>query len=517
MKVLIQGRWVDGWVDYYLGPREERLQVLACNNLSKLDELYFIRNKSLRLVWNYLKILGPREVLKKIISRRKEFSRNEKFMSVGIGRVVESKDEVRLGKVVGFLATSHPACCERIVISKALIFEFDEELSANDGIIYHNGADDERIDEELERLSGWSVYAGGFDPNLSKNTLQVFKSMGNEVPTSHIKGFPIKSSRISEIRESSTAKSDSRKSAVLFGYGNYAKTVVIPNIKKYVRVDRIHEVDPLQMDLKNTSVTWDSSPLWRSKKNCDVALIAGFHHTHAPLAIDALSNGIDVVIEKPIVVDSDQLVELLTTMENSDARLFSCFHKRYSGFNDYSLRDLGVTAGDPISYHCIVYEVPLPELHWYRWNNSGSRIVSNGCHWIDHFLYLNEFSTIDDTSLIEGRDGTINCTVSLDNGALFTMTLTDKGSERIGVQDYIELRAGTVTVKIINGTRYSSENSKRVLRRLRENRIRNYQNMYNTIGRLILTGGRGDTIESLKLSGETILELDRKIKNKFGK
>ena len=35
--------------------------------------------------------------------------------------------------------------------------------------------------------------------------------------------------------------------------------------------------------------------------------------------------------------------------------------------------------------------------------------------------------------------GTLNCSVTLANGAYFTMVMTYNGSERIGPQDYIEL------------------------------------------------------------------------------
>src|SRR5262249_57472786 len=68
-------------------------------------------------------------------------------------------------------------------------------------------------------------------------------------------------------------------------------------------------------------------------------------------------------------------------------KVFCCFHKRYSAFNALARKDLQMQLGEPISYHCIVYEVPLPPMHWYRWPSSRSRLITNGCHWIDHFHF----------------------------------------------------------------------------------------------------------------------------------
>ena len=85
------------------------------------------------------------------------------------------------------------------------------------------------------------------------------------------------------------------------------------------------------------------------------------------------------------------------------------------------LSDLGVAPGEPVSYHCIVYEVPLPELHWYRWPSSRSRLISNGCHWTDHFLLLNGFAEPVAYDVVESSDGMVNVTVELANGAVFTM------------------------------------------------------------------------------------------------
>ncbi len=272
----------------------------------------------------------------------------------------------------------------------------------------------------------------------------------------------------------------------------------------------------MQIPVKTRQVNlWDTSPNQTDSEDYDVYLIAGFHHTHAPLAVSALKRGACAIIEKPIIVDDNQLADLLAAMQNSAGRVFSCFHKRYLPMNRWAFEDMELIRGEPVSYHCIVYEVPLPELHWYRWPNSKSRLISNGCHWIDHFLYLNNFCDVCAYDLFIAKDCTINCSVELRNGAFFTMTLTDKGSERIGVQDYIEIRANGITVKMINGSYYLSENKNKIIKKKRINKMQSYKAMYQQIGKKILNGADGDSIQSVNSSCSLILDLENKFSRRW--
>src|SRR5581483_3643815 len=214
-------------------------------------------------------------------------------------------------------------------------------------------------------------------------------------------------------------------------------------------------------------------------------------------------------VEKPIVTTEEQLAEVLDAVQPGGRRLFSCFHKRYSPFNELALADLGIAPGDPVSYHCIVYEVPLPARHWYRWPRSRSRIVSNGCHWLDHFLFLNGFPDVRDATIAAVTPDALSCAVTLANGAVFTMVLTDRGSERLGVQDHVELRAGGVTVAIANGAVYRAEGPDRVLRRRRASRLAGHRRMYAAIGRAILEGEPGDSPRSIEVSAGLMLRLER--------
>ena len=516
MNALASGQWLDGFLDYHRRPGDCRFRVLACLTLAKVDALYFVRPKNARLVWNYLREIGFRDVLRKIVSRRDEQLRNEKFLSVGFGLILDSGECSNLtkGQLVLFIAPAHPMCVERLALPPGLVHTIDVALPLDiqEREVVHSESS-LVLPACLQELQGWSTFSGTSLPDLQPAFDAVLAMLMKPSVWTKAQRFPVEASaRPLERRERKTTRGHQRKQGVLFGYGNYAKVIVLPNIAPYIDISCIHEIDPMQIPLReHVRFDWDTADDLRLDEQYDAYFLTGFHHSHAPLAIKALQSGACAVVEKPVAIDSVQLSGLLDAMSHTKGTLFSCFHKRYQPLNHYAICDLNVGSGEPVSYHCIVYEVPLPCRHWYRWPNSKSRLVSNGCHWIDHFLFLNNYCEVAWSDLCLAADGTINCSMELNNGAFFTMVLTDQGSERIGVQDYIELRANGVTVRMSNGALYEAESSDRILRRFRINKMESYRHMYRSIGEKIAHGLPGDTIESVRISTGAVLSLERKL------
>jgi predicted dehydrogenase len=293
--------------------------------------------------------------------------------------------------------------------------------------------------------------------------------------------------------------------------------VILPNVRRHLDVVAVHELDPLQMGRTPfDDVARDASGTLRDGERYDALLIAGFHHTHAPLALAALAQSAAAVVEKPVATSHTQLMQLLDALDQKPGRLFECFQRRYTRLNDFAREDLEVSAGDPIDYHGIVYEVPLPDRHWYRWPNSRTRLTSNGCHWIDHFLFLNGFSEPRELHVTVGPREIVNVSIELTNGAYFTMTLTDAGSERIGVQDHVELRANGRTVFVENNARYHAEGRFGVLRHCSVHKLEAYTRMYREIARQVATGETVDARRSLRVSAGTVLELERRMEDARG-
>jgi predicted dehydrogenase len=518
MKALLDGEWSDALLDPHRGAGDLRVAVLGWMPLAPVDGLHFRRPRSLRLVWNYVREIGLGATLTKIASRREERHRNEVFVAVGVGRVLESPAGSALapGAIVELVAPRHPACVERVVLHSSLARATSPALVrlVRDGQLALLAAPASvGAAREVEALAGWTAESGvRVAPGIVSRALDRARALLEAANWQTARFLDV--ARATEVVERTTASPAPAAAAAaarlgrrarppaveaaLFGYGNYAKTAILPSLPREVEVVAIHEVDPLQMPRRLArGGVWDTSPGLREDERFDAVFVAGFHHTHAALAVAALERGAVAVVEKPVATTEQDLAALLKAARLPGRRLFSCFHKRYSALNALVRRDLRVAPGDPVSYHCIVYEVPLPARHWYRWPRSRGRVVSNGCHWLDHFLFLNDFADVRWADCVEARDGTVSCSVELANGAFFTMALTDRGSERLGVQDHVELRANGVTVTIDNGWRYRAEAPDRVLRTRRANRLDAYRCMYRAIGRALVEGREGDSVQSI--------------------
>jgi predicted dehydrogenase len=533
MRVLTIG-WDGGYLDEHLFRGSCRIDVEVWANVIPLTSVYFEPPSDWILLKNYLGEVGWREVSRKIRSRLAERPRNVRYVSCGTGRIVEADEAGGLapGDRVAFVAPVHPAAMERVVLHHHLVTRLPDETSASGSgrLLYSKDRHEAEVQEWSQRVAGWSPFSSPATTSVAGPPV----ASGPRPAHDDVRPTPLQAAEGAEIvrycaeaerrgpvqllskgdpvqtRRAPTASLRGRRpTAILFGYGNYAKTIVIPNVSDHLEVIGVHEIDPVQVGRHpDRRRAWSTAADHEPDERADTYLIAGYHHCHAALAIGALERGAAAVVEKPIVTTRAQLEELEAAVRRTSCPLFACFQKRYSPFNSMALEDLEVDPGGPISFHCLVYEVPLPERHWYRWMTSGSRLLSNGCHWVDHFLFLNGFPRCTAHSLKLARNGDISVTLDADNGAFFSMVLTDSGSARIGMQNYVELRHHDRTVRIVNDSQYRAEGPRKILRRRHLDRLHGHRRMYREIAARVARKDPGDDVRWNARSCEVVLNLE---------
>ena len=524
MKILFEDKWLDGFLDETILDNTLRVQPYLWVTVSKLSDVYIKPKRNIKYLINYGRDIGIKNTLLKIKSRTKEKIRNDKFLSVGIGEVIEDPKKECKGKVVEFIAPIHPRCMERIVISKVLTKDsITLQEKRNENFISYidiSKSYNEWFDDKvLNDVKGWHLLSGKeLDPLVIENLFKQFELFLKELLDKELqiqnKELPIdhKSVILEHSNSNNIQYMTKKKRGILFGYGNYSKTMIIPNLNSAVDIKAIHEIDPTQIGNNwDNKLAFDTSPYFRNKEweECDLVIVAGFHHTHAPIASEALKHKKDVIIEKPIATNEKDLNQLIKAIKQTNKRVFIGFQRRYSDFNKYIFTDLKVNKGDPINYHCIVFEIPLPDLHWYKWPSSRSRLISNGCHWIDHFLHLNSYSNVIKKDVHQSKDGSIIVYLELQNGACFSMVLTDVGSNFKGLRDYIEIRQNNTTIKITDSMYYYAENNQGIIRKAKKKMLQSHKNMYNDFSYRINNNLPGDDLNSTELSGRIVIELDK--------
>jgi predicted dehydrogenase len=508
LRIFDGSNWGPRLLDYWRAEGDLRLEVAAWAVLRPVEDQYFVRRPSLMRLWSYGREIGPRGVWRKIRSRRAERGRNAKFLSLGVGRVVEG--DAPRGSLVAFLAPNHPLCVDRVSVPHALTCSADDlgpDLPQG-RLLFVDLRDAPQ--PAVPRLEGWSPHAGMEMPDLPESLVAAMRDCLARARAVEIE-------RHEPVRERSPRRRlehsppTGRPTCTLLGLGNYAKTTLLPHLSRDLSVQTIHELDPCQIGTRDDpEITWDTAPAPRDFDDSDCWAIATYHHLHAPLAAEALRRGKHAIVEKPVAVtDQDLEILLKARAESPGSKLFVCFQRRYAIFNDWLDVDVRRHGDGVLDYHCIAYEEPLPARHWYRWPASGSRLTSNGCHWIDHFLFLNHYSPPVSCEVTRSRRGTTSCAVELSNGAFFTMTLTDYGSPRLGVQDIVDVRSGQRSARIVNNSAYVAEGPKRIVRNKRVGRTDAYSRMYRTVTRRLCSDHPGDSDVSIAVTAQVTQALER--------
>ncbi len=472
---------------------------------------YIEHPRSLWLIWNYLLRVGPVAVFHKLRSRLSEQRRNQKICGIGVGEVIEAPESNGglVGSSVLFFAPNHNPLWQFVTLPIHCVAAIEDGPQPSH--VPETCGPPITLPAALLAFAGWSPFSG---LELNRRAIQrVLQPLAARVePPSSATPIEKVGLEPTTCRQGSVSRLYTPR-AVLFGLGNYAKTAILPNIRPHIWLDRVHEIDPDQLAFfgDQTKLTLCTSATPRDSQFFDAWFIAGYHHTHVDLALTALRQGATAVIEKPLATTMAQFQMFVSAVEAlPDARFFLCFQKRYSEFQVWLRQDLNLGAAQGVDMHCIVYEIPLPDLHWYNWPNSGSRLVSNGCHWIDYFLFVNDYAEVAEHRVWNPRGSDLCVNLRLVSGAYFSMTLTDTGSQRLGVREYIELRQNGVTITMLDGAYYKAENRQRVLRQRKVNPLNAIARMYRQISRAIVAGAAGDSRKSL-LSSELTLTLEQQL------
>lgn len=255
------------------------------------------------------------------------------------------------------------------------------------------------------------------------------------------------------------------KALFLFGCGDYARTYSLGTFKlnqKLVAVDYNDKIlgaiaNKFEVVGNHISQTQD---VWR-RSQYPIALIASYHSDHAAQAsfLHQLNSDSYIFIEKPASVNESD-IEIINALYDDKAKFEIGFNRRYA---PVARKVKALLGRDPKIISITVNEVKIRENHWYQWPNQGTRITGNACHWLDLCQWF--VDSEPDTLLLNfsptNSDDCILC-VSYEDGSLVSITLTDKGNDLRGVQEYIEIKESNRTIRIDDFIRLEITNNEGV-------------------------------------------------------
>ena len=184
----------------------------------------------------------------------------------------------------------------------------------------------------------------------------------------------------------------------------------------------------------------------------DLVYIASNHASHAEYAIAAIKAGKAVHIEKPHVVNEDQLKRLLAAVEEAERpRINLGFNRPLSPFGKRILETLeGQEGASVINWFVGGHEIDAD--HWYFHEAEGGRVLGNLCHWSDFTLRMVAAEGRYPIRIIPTRAAASDCDIAVTyvfgDGSIGAITFSAKGHAFEGVRERLNVHKGNVLISL---------------------------------------------------------------------
>jgi len=286
----------------------------------------------------------------------------------------------------------------------------------------------------------------------------------------------------------------SDKRVGIIGCGNYA----FSNIAYYLRAGRgavigacmdidSHRAASLAERYRVPVHSNDPAAVLDSR-TIELIYIASNHASHAEYAIAALQRGKNVYIEKPHVVNEDQLARLGEAMATCPGRVFLGFNRPGSRFGRMIIDALHREDGAGM-YDCFVVGHAIDPSHWYLRPEEGGRVLGNFCHWTDFVLRLAEpfvFPVRIMPTRASKRDSDIVVTYTFPDNTMAVISFAE-GNNFEGVRERLSAHRGNCLVSMDDYATLTIEvgkHKRRVTNRFRDHgHRRNILNAYDVVFR----------------------------------
>ena len=253
----------------------------------------------------------------------------------------------------------------------------------------------------------------------------------------------------------------------------------------------------------------------------DLIYVASNHASHAEYAIAAIEAGKAVHIEKPHVVNEDQLRRLLAAAaDNPHVRLG--FNRPLSPFGLRVLAAMEAEKGAGIINWFVVGH-QMDADHWYFHPSEGGHVLGNLCHWTDFTMQMipedrrYPIRIIPGKADASGRDTAISYVFA--DGSIAAITFSAKGYSFEGVREKLHVHKGNFLVSLADFRELTIENGPRKERHRPLFRQHGHRQSIMASYGMSARGGRTEGCDlnyvrqtaELFLATRTALESDREI------
>lgn len=230
----------------------------------------------------------------------------------------------------------------------------------------------------------------------------------------------------------------------IIGVGSYAKSFIIPNIRKSVRIMGLASRNSSSLQLPKVDHINDSAILTTDphillgNEKMPTVIIATRHSTHFEFLLEGLKNRKNVYVEKPVVTNEEQLQILVDALCTQRGNICVGFNRRYAP----AIRKLQekITAS-PLDSRYTVMADPFPEDYWALREEEGGIVVGEIIHFVDLFRVLHNSNirkVFAKSNLDSINRGSIHISLFFENKSTATISYI-MGSSMKSSKENIEL------------------------------------------------------------------------------
>jgi polar amino acid transport system substrate-binding protein len=237
------------------------------------------------------------------------------------------------------------------------------------------------------------------------------------------------------------------------GFGNYARTVLLPALRKggnerlttVVTSTGLSAHDAAERQGFAHAATDPQAVLGDADTDC--VFIATRHDSHARLTVAALEAGKHVFVEKPLALTLDQLAQVLTAATTAPGIVTVGFNRRFAPMMVEAKAALA-NRGGPIAMHYRINAGHVPGDNWLHGSEGGGRIVGEACHFVDALAFLAGGPPVAVEAFSpDGIGDTVSAVLRFADGSTGTILYSSLGDSALP-KEYLEVFASGLVIRL---------------------------------------------------------------------
>jgi len=181
----------------------------------------------------------------------------------------------------------------------------------------------------------------------------------------------------------------------VLGAGNYARSTFLPVVKKSGGIAPIGIISATGLSAHHAARRFGFGFAGTDPKSIfsdpaiNLVAILTRHHLHTPQILQAFKAKKNVLCEKPLAINPDQLLKIVKALAKKDAPMLMLgFNRRFAPLAK-QLKAFLTDRSEPMIVNYRVNAGYLPLDHWTQDpKQGGGRIIGEGCHFIDFLTFL---------------------------------------------------------------------------------------------------------------------------------